>query len=180
MLLSCHASHPPRRHTAHRSTENAAGCAVLFFGLRGLLCACSGCSALLLSRFARLAAGSLSLRLGLVLGLFGPALVLAPLQAPLLDGSALLVHASSARDARLPFVSGLKQVRSTALCFRALAAVHPVCSRRLSASLVTLHTLRDGTLRTAPPKMPPAVPACFSVCAVCCAPAPGAQRFCLL
>ena len=43
-----------------------------------------------LSRFARLATGLLSLRLGLVFGLFGPALVLAPLQAPLLGGSALL------------------------------------------------------------------------------------------
>ncbi len=38
----CHASGPPRRHTAHHSAGNAAGLRPgLFSGLRGSLCACS-------------------------------------------------------------------------------------------------------------------------------------------
>ena len=43
-------------------------------------------------------------------------------------------HASPVRDGRLPCVSDLKQARFAALRFRALAPVHPPCSRRLSAS----------------------------------------------
>ena len=59
------------------------------------------------SRCGTLAAGSLSLRLGLVCGPpCGPALALAPLQAPLLAASALRDHAAPVRDARLPCDSG--------------------------------------------------------------------------
>ena len=43
-------------------------------------------------------------------------------------------------------------------------------ARRL---VVTLRTLRDGTLLAPPPKMPPTSSACFSVCGARCAPAPG-------
>ena len=40
-------------------------------------------------------------------------------------------------------------------------------------SIITLLALRDGTLLTAPRKMPLTSSACFFVCAVRCAPAPG-------
>ena len=41
------------------------------------------------------------------------------------------------------------------------------------ALLVTRRALRDGTLFPAPPEMPRPLAACFPVCAVHCAPAPG-------
>ena len=52
-------------------------------------------------------------------------------QRPLVGS--LCCHASPVRGERLLSGSDLKQVRFAALRFRALAAVHPLCSRRLNA-----------------------------------------------
>jgi len=56
------------------------------------------------------------------------------------------------------------------------AAKYPLTA---SALLDTLRRLRDGTLFSAPRKMPlcPAGIACFFVCALHCAPAPLASAF---
>ena len=55
----------------------------------------------MMSRFACLSAGSLSLRLGLVSGPFGPSLVLAPVQAPLFGGSNASSHGSTLLAAKI-------------------------------------------------------------------------------
>ena len=80
----CHAARPPRRHTAHRCAENAAGFAGLFFDLRGSLCACS--RALRASLLSRCGLAPWPVRLPSVSGWSpgrsrGPALALATVQA---------------------------------------------------------------------------------------------------
>src|SRR5699024_942178 len=118
-----------------------------------------------------------SLRLGLETGLlrgpsvshprFGPG-------SPARRLSASRCHASLAsRPGRLPSDSGSKQVRCAALRFRTLALVQAPLLGGSALPIVTLRTLRDGTLLAPPPKMPPALPACFSVCGARCVPAPG-------
>ena len=52
-----------------------------------------------------------------------------------LSSALRLVTLRRLRNARLPSVSGLEQIRFASLRFRALAPVHPRCSARLHASL---------------------------------------------
>ena len=82
------------------------------------------------SRCGTLAAGSLSLRLGLVCGPpCGPALALAPLQAPLLAASALWDHAAArSRPGRFHCDSGWSAGRPAALRSPSLRSKLP-CSR---------------------------------------------------
>ena len=84
------------------------------------------------------AAGSLSLRLRqkpAPLRGFGFHPRFAPSSPMGLSSALRLVTLRRLRNARLPSVSGLEQIRFASLRFRALAPVHPRCSARLHASL---------------------------------------------